>query len=96
MYAGTSGANKFITKESHIIEGSTTIANGGIGGSHPYLSGITLPSYVGAVDPNNTSWVANLLCLTDIEALKNAGMEGPVCSKRPKAITTLEATIVSK
>ena len=50
----TSGANKFITLESHIIEGSTTIANGGIGGSHPYLSGITLPSYVGAVDPNDS------------------------------------------
>jgi len=94
LYAGTTFANKFITLESHLIEGSTTTANGGIGIPHPYLSGVTLPSYVGAVDPNNNSWVAGILCLTDIYTLKNGSAGGPVCSKRPKAIDTLDATVI--
>lgn len=63
LYAGTSGANKYIpaSSGSHVIEGSTTIANGGIGGSHPYLSGVTIPSYVGAVNPSDSDWVAQVL-----------------------------------
>lgn len=87
LYAGTTGANKFIALGSHLINGSKTIANGGIGAPHPYLSGITLPSYVGAVEPNNTGWVASLLCLKDIETLKNGNVGGPVCSQRPKPPT---------
>ena len=94
MYAGTTGANKFITLGSHLIEGSTKIADGGIGGPHPYLPGVTLPSYVGAVDPNNSSWVSNLLCLTDIDVLKNGSIDGPACSKRPKAITFFNGTVI--
>lgn len=96
LFAGTSGANKFITKESHIIEGSTTIANGGIGGAHPYLSGITLPSYIGAVDPNNNGWIVDVLCLTDTDVLKNGKAGGPACSNPPKAIAIFNATVIKK
>lgn len=96
LFAGTTYANKYITLTSHNIEGSTTIANGGIGGPHPYLPSVTIPSYIGAVDPNNNGWVAGLLCLTDIETLKTGTDSGPVCSKRPKKITTLKATITNK
>lgn len=94
LYAGTTYANKYITIGSHLIEPSITIANGGIGTPHPYLSGVTLPSYVGAVDPNDSSWVADILCLTEIETLKKGGAGGPGCSKRPKAIDTLEGTVI--
>ena len=96
LYAGTTGANKFKTLGSHLIEGSTTLANAGIGGPHPYLSGITLPTYVGAVNPNDSSWVANLLCLTDIDVLKNASIDGPVCSKSPKAADPVTGTVIRK
>ena len=96
LYSGSTGANRFKTLASHIIVGSKTIANGGIGGPHPYLSGVTIPSYVGAVDPNDSSWVANLLCLTDIDVLTNGGINGPVCSKRPKAIAILDAIVTRK
>jgi len=34
------------TNPAYTLEGITTIANGGIGGVHPYLSGVTIPSYV--------------------------------------------------
>ncbi|MCW8854870.1 MAG: hypothetical protein OQK76_05490 [Gammaproteobacteria bacterium] len=91
LYKGTTGANKFKTLGSHLIEGTTTIANGGIAIPHPYLSGITLPSYLGAVNPNDSNWIDDLLCLTDIEVLKKGGTGGPVCTVRPKIIDTLEA-----
>lgn len=96
LYAGTTGANKFITLGPHLIEGAITIANGGIGGSHPYLAAITLPSYVGAVDPSDSSWVSNILCLTDVEVLMNGGIDGPACSKRPKVIDIFDVTVIKK
>jgi len=86
LFVGASGASQYIARGAHVLGGAKTIANGGFGGPHPYLSGITLPSYVGAVDPNNSGWVANLLCLKDINVLKNGGKDGPVCGKAPKAI----------
>ena len=96
LFVGASGANKYITRGAHVMAGAKTIANGGFGGPHPYLAGITLPSYVGAVDPNDSGWVANLLCLTDIVALKNGGKDGPVCSQRPKPVEKLDATVIKK
>jgi hypothetical protein len=63
LYTGSSGANAYITRGAHVISGSTTIANGGIGGNHPYLSGVTIPSYVGATNPSDNTWVAGVLGL---------------------------------
>jgi hypothetical protein len=73
LYVGPSGANQYITRGAHVISGSTTIANGGTGGNHPYLAGVTLPSYVGATDPNdpkNNAWVQGVLGLSNVEVLK--------------------------
>ncbi len=75
---------------------SKTIANGGIGGAHPLLASVTIPSYIGAADPNDNSWVAGVLCLTDTETLKTGGMQGPVCGQRPKPISTLKATVIKQ
>jgi len=63
LFLEESGYNQYITDGSFVISGSTTIANGGIGGSHPYLSGVTIPSYVGAVNPSDSDWVAGVLAL---------------------------------
>ena len=57
LYVGTTNADKYKVRGGHLIEGSTTIANGGIGGTHPYLPNTTIPSYIGAVDPNDSEWV---------------------------------------
>jgi hypothetical protein len=71
-YKGTTGANKYKTVANHVVEGSLTLANGGRGGAHPYLTGIQIPSYIGATapiadsgknwdpktpDPNDAGWV---------------------------------------
>ncbi len=64
LYEDTSGADKYITRGAHVVEGAVTIADGGVGGNHPYLSGVTIPSYVGATDPSDIStnhWVEGLL-----------------------------------
>lgn len=89
LYAGTTGSDKYKTLGSHVIRGSATVANGGISGPHPYLSGVTIPSYIGAVDPSDINWVTGVFCLTDLEVLKNGGTGSPVCVVRPNRITTL-------
>ena len=61
LFQGTSGADKYKTRSAHVIEGAVTPANGGIGGPHPYLSGVTIPSYVGATNPNDNAWVGGVL-----------------------------------
>jgi len=55
----TSGRDNYITDGTFSVGQGKTIADGGDqnGLSHPYLSGITLPDYVGAIDPDTTAWV---------------------------------------
>ena len=55
----------------------TTIANGGIGGEHPYLENVTIPDYVGAVNPEDDAWVDGVLGLADVDYLKNASSGNP-------------------
>ena len=66
LYKGTTGSARFKTRGNHVLSGSTTIANGGIGGAHPYLNSITLPSYIGATDPSDDSWVNTVLSLVNL------------------------------
>ena len=70
LFRGSSGSDKYRTYGTFVV-GSSTIAAGGIGGNHPYLSGVTVPSYVGAVNPNDDSWVSGVLGL-DATYLRNA------------------------
>lgn len=74
IWQGSTGPSHYKTQGDFVISGTTTIANGGIGGTHPYLDGdwfgrstdydgnpvpnITLPSYLGASDP--TTEASNL------------------------------------
>ncbi|MEA3477401.1 MAG: hypothetical protein U9R60_04420, partial [Bacteroidota bacterium] len=77
LYQGSSGADKYKTRGDHLLEGSITIANGGIGGAHPYLTDITIPSYVGATNPNDNVWVDGVLSLANVTTLRNAGDGDP-------------------
>jgi hypothetical protein len=63
LYAGTTGADKYRTVATHTVDGSTTVDEAGIGISHPYISGETIPSYVGATDPSDDDWVAGVLAM---------------------------------
>jgi hypothetical protein len=76
LYQGTTGADKYRIRSGHVV-GGTTAGTGGVGGSHPYLAGITLPSYLGAANPNDDAWVAGVLGLTTISNLQNGGADDP-------------------
>lgn len=63
LYKSTSGSDRFVTRAGHVMQGSATIGAGGKGGAHPYLPGVMIPSYVGAVDPASPQWVDDVLAL---------------------------------
>jgi hypothetical protein len=63
VFLGNTGAIRYKTNGSYIINEGTTIANGGTGGNHPFLPGVTMPLYIGAADPINNSWVDDVLAL---------------------------------
>jgi hypothetical protein len=76
LFKGVSGADAYTTNGTFVI-GSKTIANGGIGGPHPYLAGQTLPTYIGATNPIDNAWVAGVLSLSNVEILKAGSERGP-------------------
>ena len=41
--------------------GAGTLADQGIGTAHPYIAGVTLPSFIGATNPNDDAWVDGVL-----------------------------------
>jgi hypothetical protein len=48
-----------------------TIANGGIGGNHPYLESVKLPEYIGAANPEDCAWLDGVQKdLSNVEWLK--------------------------
>jgi len=63
LYVGTSGANKYKTSSSHVIETGIRVENGGANISHPYLDGVTIPGYISATNPTHAdsgiSWDPN-------------------------------------
>ncbi len=97
LYSGLTGASKYITRGSHIIKGTKTIGNGGIGGPHPYLDGITIPSYIGATNPDDNAWVDGILTdVTDIDWLKMQGEGDPSWiegSSQTNTVPTIRADV---
>lgn len=89
IYVGTTGADKYISRVAHIVSGNSTISNSGKGGNHPYLSGATIPSYIGATNPDDNNWVAGVLSFENLNNLKNgqqndpAWVEGNVATPTP-------------
>jgi hypothetical protein len=76
LYQGTTGADKYRIRSDHIIEG-TTAGNGGMNSSHPYLAGVVIPSYVGAANPNDDTWVLGVMNLASVSNLQTAGNGDP-------------------
>ena len=61
LFAGTTGADQYKLNSSYT--GYTTVSTGGYNQSHPYLSGVTIPAYIGAVNPSDNDWVDGILAL---------------------------------
>jgi len=60
IYEGVADGDQYTSRGAHVVTGAVTIANGGKGGYHPYLSGVTIPAYIGATNPNDDDWVAGV------------------------------------
>jgi hypothetical protein len=69
-YVGSSGADRYKLTGNYTLDGTHHILDSGLAGVHPYLNGVSIPSYIGAVDPNNDGWVDTVLSLSDINNLK--------------------------
>lgn len=76
LYQGTSGADKYRIRSQHVV-GTSTAGAGGVGGNHPYLSGVSIPSYLGAANPSDDAWVAGVLSLSNITNLITGGHGDP-------------------
>ena len=61
LRVGASGADLYTLRSAHVMSGSTTLGNGGVNEPHPYLAGITIPSYMGANHPTDYAWIAGVL-----------------------------------
>jgi hypothetical protein len=98
LFVGTTGADSLKTRGSHIVSGAVKIANGGKGGNHPYLAGVTIPSYLGATSPNKDSglnWNANNPDPDDagwvnyvLNVVGGLGPGGPAAPKNLRIINT--------
>ncbi len=75
LYAAQSGADKY--KLNSAYSNFSTVSAGGVGGVHPYLTGITIPSYIGAANPDDNDWVDGVLSLANVSQLQNGGSGDP-------------------
>lgn len=71
IYIGTTGADAITTRGAHVVSGVLTVADAGLGGNHPYLDNTTIPSYVGATNPNDNTWVDGVIGLASVSTLQN-------------------------
>lgn len=94
LYLGSSGADLYKARGTHVLEGAITITNGGKGGVHPYLDAVQIPSYVGAVDPNNSEWVDTVLSFTNTNVLRTGGGAQQVDTTPPSSPTGVTTTII--
>ena len=91
LFKGSSGADRYKTFSSHAIESGKNVGNAGVNTPHPYLSGVTIPGYVGPVDPDKDSglnwnpanpdpddggWIDYVLSLQSIETLRGTSTQG--------------------
>lgn len=69
-------ARQYVLNDQYTVASGVDIATGGLGGSHPYLSNITIPSYIGATDPADITandWVTGVQSdLTNTMYLRSA------------------------
>ncbi|HPX94175.1 MAG TPA: hypothetical protein PLF30_01315 [Candidatus Moranbacteria bacterium] len=77
LFQSSSGADQYKTAGSFLLDGTRTISDGGLGGNHPYLDSVTIPSYVGATNPNDNDWVDGVLSLANVSTLQNAPSGDP-------------------
>jgi len=66
-------------RAEHNLGNGMSISNAGIGIPHPYLEGISIPSYIGPCPDSECSWVDDVLTLSDISSLIEGNMQQTHC-----------------
>jgi hypothetical protein len=66
VFAGTVGIDRFYINKDYQLPNGDTLATAGRGGAHPYLDGVFIPNYLGAVDPSDTAWPDEVQSLTGL------------------------------
>lgn len=73
LFVGSDSGKQYVTSGKFELGTGKTIDNAGKGGNHPYLSGVKIPTYIGATDPNdpnNNQWVTDVLHLENLKTVK--------------------------
>ncbi len=98
LFKGSSGSDQYITNGSFVIKGSVTVANGGKGGSHPYLPNVSIPSYIGATNPTDNAWVAGVLGLANVSTLKAGSVGDPswIEGGKPSGVPNVPTNFLKK
>jgi len=102
LFQSTTGYSQYITEPTFALDSTKTICDGGKSGNHPYLTGVSIPSYVGATNPNANAWVFAVFNeVSSVDWLKAQTDENPswteentvsssVCKSPPKAPSGVE------
>jgi len=74
FFPSDTGLKRFVPDSSYVLNGDTTIYNGGIGGTNP-ASGEPVPNYIGAVRGTDTLWLHTVMYnLADTNFMKWGGV----------------------
>ncbi len=57
---------------ANLVKGALTLANGGMGDSHPYLTGTKLPSYLGLCADEACAWMDQVQRLREVQNLRES------------------------
>lgn len=68
-----------------------TVSTGGKSGVHPYLEGVTIPAYIGAVNPDDDAWVDGVQTLSDTSVLRD-GVGDPDWIEGAEQVPTVSIT----
>ncbi len=77
LFNGGAGYLEYSISPTFIVSGAVTIADGGNGGAHPFLSE-TLPSYIGAENPDDNDWIEGLYGLASVSYLTAITTDDPI------------------
>lgn len=88
--------NNYSIEGNYSLGGADTIANGGVDAQHPYLQGVTIPDYVGAVKPSDQGWFNGVRGLANIANMISGTDDDPAWIEGNQQLTGIEATYIKQ
>jgi hypothetical protein len=69
LYQDSTPSGRYKTRPAHVLKEGKMIGESGLNRDHPFLPGVKIPSYIGATNPEDHSWVDHVL---ELEKLKQS------------------------